>query len=322
MRVFIAGGTGALGRRLTPILVAGGHEVVAMTRSADKVDDVRDVGARLVVADALDREAVLDAVVEVQPEVVVHQLTALSNARNLRRLDEEFEATNRLRTKGTDNLLAAAGAAGAKRFVAQSYAGWPYAPVGGPVKGEDDALDPNPPKHMRRSLEAIRYLENAVAGSGELHGAVLRYGSFYGPGTAIALDGDIVAMLRRRRFPIVGDGAGVWSFVHIDDAAIATALAIEGRTSGVYNIVDDEPVTVAEWLPELARAVGAKPPRRVPMWLGRLATGEVGLSLMTRTRGASNERAKRELGWQPRYPSWRQGFLIGLGPDHCPVPWS
>ncbi|MDQ3681392.1 MAG: NAD(P)-dependent oxidoreductase [Actinomycetota bacterium] len=314
MRVFVAGATGAIGRRFVPLLVARGHDVAAMTRSPGKAHDLRAVGARPLVADAFDRKAVSDAVVGWEPEVVVHQLTALSHLDNLRRLDEEFALTNRLRTEGTDNLLAAAKAGGAGRFVAQSYAGWPYAPEGGPVKAEDAPLDPEPPKHMRRSLDAIRYLEGAVLGSKELEGVVLRYGSFYGPGTSIAHDGDIANMVRRRRFPVVGDGAGLWSFIHIDDAATATALAVESAAPGVYNIVDDDPAPVAEWLPQLARALDAKPPLRIPTWLGRLAAGAVGVSLMTRIRGASNAKAKGALGWEPRYDTWRRGFFqLALG---------
>ena len=319
MRVFVAGATGAIGSRLVPLLASRGHDVVAMVRSPEKADQARALGARPVVADALDREAVMAAVTEAEPEVVVHELTALSKLANLRRLDDEFTLTNRLRTEGTDSLVAAAKAAGARRFVAQSYAGWPYAREGGPVKAEDDPLDPNPPKHMQRSLDAIRYLEDAVLGAEGLEGVVLRYGSFYGPGTSIASNGDIAEMVRRRRFPVVGDGAGVWSFVHVDDAAVATALAVEGGEPGIYNIVDDDPAPVGEWLPELARALGAKPPRRVPTWVGHLATGEAGVTIMTRSRGASNEKAKRELGWEPRYASWRRGFHVGLGASRAPA---
>ncbi|MDQ4090478.1 MAG: NAD(P)-dependent oxidoreductase [Actinomycetota bacterium] len=312
MRVFVAGATGAIGKRLVPMLVAGGHDVVAMTRSASKVDDLRSAGAVPVVADALDREAVLEAVAGARPDVVVHQLTALAGAGSLRRFDAEFAETNRLRTVGTDYLLEAAVAGGARRFVAQSYAGWPYARDGGPVKTEDDPLDPDPPKPMRQTLAAIRYLEDAVLGAGGLDGVVLRYGGFYGPGTSVAEDGSIMEMVRRRRFPIVGEGSGVWSFVHIDDAAAATALAVENGAPGIYNIADDEPAPVQEWLPVLAAAVGARPPRRVPAALGRLLAGEAGVLLMNEARGASNAKAKAELGWRLRYPTWRRGFAEGL----------
>ena len=315
MRVFVAGATGALGKRLVPQLVANGHDVVGMTRSPERAEWLRSVGADARVADALDRTAVLDAVQTARPDVVVHQLTSLSSPGSLRRFDEQFAATNRLRTEGTDALLEAAVASGAKRFVAQSYAGWPYAREGGPVKGEDDPLDPSPPKHMRQTLAAIRHLEDAVLNAPGLDGTVLRYGSFYGPGTAIAPDGAIGELLRRRRFPVIGDGSGIWSFVHVDDAAAATVRAVELGGAGVYNIVDDDPASVREWLPELAAAVGAKPPLRLPTLVGRLAAGEVGVALMTQVRAASNAKAKEELGWQPRYPSWRSGFHSGLRDD-------
>jgi nucleoside-diphosphate-sugar epimerase len=283
-----------------------------MTRSASKAGDLRAVGAVPVVADALDRDAVLEAVGRARPDVVVHQLTALAGAGSLRRFDAEFAETNRLRTVGTDYLLEAAVAGGARRFVAQSYAGWPYARDGGPVKAEDDPLDPDPPKPMRQTLAAIRHLEDAVLGAGGLDGVVLRYGGFYGPGTSVAEDGSIVEMVRRRRFPIVGEGSGVWSFVHVDDAAAATALAVEGGAPGIYNVVDDEPAPVREWLPELAAAVGARPPRRVPTALGRLLAGEAGVMLMNEARGASNAKAKAELGWRLGHPTWRSGFREGL----------
>ncbi|HEX2192368.1 MAG TPA: NAD(P)-dependent oxidoreductase [Acidimicrobiales bacterium] len=314
MRVFVAGGTGAIGRRLVRLLTAEGHQVVATTRHADKAATLEAVGAVPVVVDALDREAVLEAVLEAEPDVVVHQLTALSGGGSLRRFDGQFAATNRLRTQGTDHLLEAARAAGARRFVAQSYAGWPYAREGGPIKSEGAPFDPGPPRHMRRSLDAIRHLEDAVLGAPDIDGVVLRYGTFYGPGTGIAEDGDLVQLVRRRRLPVIGSGAGVWSFVHVDDAAEATAAAIRlGAPAGVFNVVDDDPAPVREWLPELAAAVGAEPPRRVPIALGRLFTGDVGVSLMTRVRGASNAKARDELGWRPRYESWRSGFRRGLG---------
>jgi len=312
MRVFVAGATGAIGKRLVPMLVANGHEVVAMTRSAQKADRLRAVGATPIVADGLDRRVVVDAVVKARPDVVVHQLTALAGFGSMKRWDREWEQTNRLRTQGTEHLLEGAQAAGARRFVAQSYAGWPYAPQGGPVKTEQDPFDPNPPQQMRRTLDAIQYLEQKVLGTTDLDGTALRYGNLYGPGTSIALGGDIVAMVRGRRLPIVGDGAGIWSFIHIEDAAAATLAAIERGAVGVYNIVDDEPAPVSVWLPELARAVGAKPPRRAPAWLARPLVGAPGISMMTRVRGASNAKAKRELGWQLRYPSWREGFRTGL----------
>jgi nucleoside-diphosphate-sugar epimerase len=319
MRVFVAGATGAIGKRLVPMLVASGHQVVAMTRSAQKTDQLRGIGATPVVADGLDRRAVVDAVVNAKPEVVIHQLTALTGFRSLKHWDREWEQTDRLRTQGTDHLLEGAQAAGARQLVAQSYAGWPYAPQGGPVKTEQDPFDPNPPPQMRRTLDAIRYLEQQVLGAADLDGTALRYGNLYGPGTSIALGGDIVETIRGRKLPIVADGGGIWSFIHVQDAATATLAAIDRGAAGVYNVVDDEPAPVAVWLPELARAVGAKPPRRVPAWLARPLIGAPGISMMTRARGASNAKAKRELGWQLRYPSWRQGFRTGLD-DSAGVP--
>jgi nucleoside-diphosphate-sugar epimerase len=315
MKVFVAGATGVLGRELVPQLVAQGHDVVGMTRSGSKQDLVRSLGARPVVADALDPDAVAQAVASAEPEVIVHQLTALSGDFDLRKIDRFFETTNRLRTEGTDHLLAAGRAVGARRFVAQSYAGFPAARTGGPVKGEDAPFDPDPPKRLRPNLAAIRYLEEAVSGADWLEGLVLRYGAFYGPGTTLSADPDAAhtAAVRKRQFPLVGDGGGVWSFIHIDDAAAATAVAVERGEPGIYNVVDDDPAAVRDWLPELVSALGAKPPRRVPRWLGRLLAGEAATVMMTDVRGASNAKAKRELGWQPHYASWRQGFAQGLG---------
>jgi len=314
MRVFVAGATGVLGRRLVPELARRGHDVTAMTRSPERGERLRSERVEVAVADALDPGAVAAAVGPAEPEVVVHQLTALSElGGTMRNIDRVFAMTSRLRTEGTDNLLAAARSAGADRFLAQSFAGWPYAREGGPVKDEDDPLDLDPPAHLRQTLGAIRHLEAATLGADGIEGTVLRYGGFYGPGTTIARDGAHVEAVRRRRFPIVGDGGGVWSLVHVDDAAAATMAAIERRADGVYNVVDDEPAPVSEWLPALADAVGAKPPRRVPRWLGRLAAGDATVAMVTEARGASNEKARRELGWELRYPSWREGFRVGLG---------
>jgi 2-alkyl-3-oxoalkanoate reductase len=315
MKVFVAGATGALGTQLVPQLVANGHEVVGMTRTPSKQEALRALGARPVVADALDPDAVARALAEAEPEVVVHQLTALSGQLDLRHADRFFAATNRLRTEGTDHLLAAARAVGARRVVAQSYAGWPFARTGGPVKTEDDPLDPDPPEALRSSLEAIRHVEQAVTGIGWADGLVLRYGGFYGPGTSVSLDPEaaMAKVVRRRQFPLVGDGGGVWSFVHIEDAAAATAAAVERGPGGIYHVVDDEPAPVREWLPVLAGALGAGPPRRLPRWLGRLLAGEAATVMMTEIRGAANAKAKRVLGWEPRYPSWRLGFAKGLG---------
>jgi nucleoside-diphosphate-sugar epimerase len=260
------------------------------------------------VADALEPEDVARAVAEAEPEVIVHQLTALSGSLDMRHFDRDFALTNRLRTEGTDHLLAAGRAVGVRRFVAQSFAGWPYERSGGSVKTEDDPLDPEPVAAMRRSLEAIRRLEASVTGADWTEGVVLRYGGFYGPGTSLGPDGEHLEAIRRRRFPVVGDGAGVWSFLHIEDAADATVAAVERGTRGIYNIVDDEPARVAEWLPVVASSLGARPPRRVPRRLGRLLAGEAVAVMMTEMRGASNAKAKRELGWKPGHPSWRQAM--------------
>ncbi len=314
MRVFVAGASGALGRQLVPQLVAEGHEVVGMTRTPSRQEALCAMGARPVVADALDPDAVARAVAEAEPEVIVHQLTALSGRLDLRHADRFFAMTNRLRTEGTDHLLAAGRAVGARRVVAQSYAGWPNARTGGPVKDETDPFDSDPPRKLRAALAAIRHLEQAVTGITWGEGLVLRYGGFYGPGTSLSLEpgAAMVEPIRRRQFPLIGDGGGVWSFVHIEDAA-ATVAAVERGPSGIYQIVDDEPAPVREWLPVLAEALGAKPPRRVPRWLGRLLAGEAATVMMTEVRGASNAKAKRELGFQPRWPSWRLGFAKGLG---------
>jgi len=308
MRIFLAGATGALGSRLVPLLAAAGHEVTGMTRTPAKADGLRAAGAEPVVADGLDRDAVVAAVTAARPDAVIHQLTALTDLSDMRDFDGVFAATNRLRTEGTEHLLAGARAAGARRFVAQSYTGWPYARTGGKVKTEDDPLDPAPPASMARSLAAIRRLEALVTGADDLEGIALRYGGFYGPGTSLEPGGEQFELVRRRRIPIVGGGAGVWSFVHIDDAAAATVAAVEHGRRGIYNVCDDDPAPASEWLPVLAEALGAKPPRRVPRWLGRLAAGEAVATLMTETRGASNRKARTQLGWQPAHPSWRDGF--------------
>ena len=313
MRIFVAGATGVIGKRLVPLLRANGHEVVGTTRSPGKVDDLRALGAEPRVLDVLDAVAVGKAVSEARPDVVVHQATALSDLGSLRNLDEAFADTNRLRTEGTDNLLAAAQAAGAEKFVAQSFAGWPYAKEGSLVKDEEAPLDPSPPANAEQSMAAIRHLEKAVAGAEALAGIVLRYGGLYGPGTSLFEGGEHVAAIRKRAFPLVGSSAGTWSFVHIDDAAAATLAAIERGGRGIYNVVDDEPAPASEWLPYLAERLGAKQPRHVPEWLGRLVAGEQVVSMMTEARGASNAKAKRELGWTLVHPTWREGFANGLG---------
>jgi nucleoside-diphosphate-sugar epimerase len=304
MKVLVAGATGALGKQIVPRLIAAGHDVTGMTRTPAKLAELRASGASAVVADALDAEQVARAVAEAEPEVIVHQLTALK-ALNMRNFDQGFAVTNRLRTEGTDHLLAAGRAVGVRRFVAQSYAGWPFARSGGPVKTEDEPLDPAPADAMRGSFDAIRHLEEAVVGSDWTEGVVLRYGSIYGPGTGLDPDGEQVEMIRQRKFPVIGDGAGVWSFVHVEDAAEATVIAAERGRRGIYNIVDDDPAAVADWLPSLARTVGAKPPMRLPRWLGKLLAGEAATVVMTEVRGASNAKARRELGWHPAHPTWR-----------------
>jgi 2-alkyl-3-oxoalkanoate reductase len=312
-KVFVAGATGAVGKRLVPMLVSSGYEVTGSTRSAEKERWLREVGATPAIVDALDRNAVMKAVMQAEPDVVVHELTGLVGVRSFKKFDAEFALTNRLRTEGTDHLLEAARAAGAKRFVAQSYGNWNYERTGTAPKREEDPFDPSPPTNQRKTLEAIVYIEQAVTGARDIEGIALRHANHYGPGTSFALDGDLVRLIRKRQLPVIGDGGGVWAFIHVDDLARATIAAIErGKPGAVYNVVDDEPVAAATWIPGLAEAVGAKRPRRVPVWLGKLAAGEVGVSMMTQIRGTSNAKAKRELGWQPRYTNWREGFRSGL----------
>ena len=308
MRVFVAGATGAIGMQLVPRLVEAGHEVHGMTRSESKQAMLHELGAVPVVADALDPDQVAEAVGRAKPEVIVHQLTAIGSL-NMRHFDRDFALTNRLRTEGTNHLLSAGQAVGVRRFVAQSYFA-SYARTGAAVKSEEDPFDPSPAREMRGSVAAIRHLEEAVLDARWTEGIVLRYGALYGPGTSIAPGGEQTEMVRKRKFPLVGDGGGVWSFIHVADAAEATVAAVEHGNRGVYNIVDDDPAPVAEWLPELARTLGAKKPMRVPRFVGRLVAGEAGAVMMTELRGASNTKAKRDLAWQPAHPSWREGFAI------------
>ncbi len=304
MKIFLAGATGAIGSALIPQLTAAGHSVVGTTRSEAKAQRLRDRGAEPVVLDALDRDAVLAAVAQARPDAIVHELTALS-AVNPRKAAQSFEQTNRLRTEGLDHLLEAAAANGVERVVAQSFTSWPYARVGGPIKSESDPLDPNPPKQLRAALEAIAYAERRVTAAG---GVALRYGGFYGPGTGIAPGGEQWEQIHKRKFPIVGDGGGIWSLVQIDDAARATVAALERWTPGeIYNVVDDDPQPIGVWLPALAQAIGAPPPRKVPRWVGRLL-GEHVIAMMCEARGASNAKAKALLDWEPRWTSWREGF--------------
>jgi nucleoside-diphosphate-sugar epimerase len=298
------GASGAIGTRLVPQLTERGHEVIGTSRSPANADRIRALGAQPLVLDLLDARAARRAVLETQPEAIIHQATALAGAGFSRNLDRSFAPTNRLRTEGTDTLLAAAREAGVRRFVAQSFASYRYAREGGPVKTENDLLDPSPPAGASETNAAMRHLDEAVTDAG---GIALRYGGFYG-----AANDGLIGPVRKRQFPVIGDGGGVSSFIHLDDAAAATVLALEHDATGIYNVVDDEPAPMREWLPALAEALGAKPPRHVPRWLARLIAGQ-GLVMMTESRGASNAKAKRELGWTLRYPSWRQGFSAAYG---------
>jgi nucleoside-diphosphate-sugar epimerase len=308
MKIFLAGATGAVGRSLVPLLVARGHRVVGTTRHEARFPALRAAGAEPVALDVLDGDAVRVAVAAAAPDAIVHQATALDGLSDVRHFADGFAQTNRLRTEGTDHLLAAARAAGVRRVVAQSFTSWPYERRGGLVKTEEDPLDPDPPAELRTTLAALRHLEAAVTGTDGIEGIALRYGGFYGPGTGMAPGGDQYETVRKRRFPIIGAGTGVWSFIHIEDAAAATLAALEHGRSGIYNVVDDEPAPVAEWLPYLARAIGARPPRHLPAWLGRVVAGEHVVTLMNEIRGAANGKARRELGWAPQVGSWREGF--------------
>jgi 2-alkyl-3-oxoalkanoate reductase len=312
MKVLVAGATGGLGRSLVPQLVAAGHEVTGMIRSESGAAGVRAFGADVVLADGLDAGAVRAAVESVRPDVVVHQMTALKGGIDFKHFDDSFATTNKLRTVGTDNLLAAAQAAGVRRFVVQSYAGWNLQHGGSGTKTEADPLDPNPVPAQRQTMAGIKHLEAAVLNADGLEGVALRYGSFYGPTGDIGKGGSMVELIQKRRLPIIGDGAGIWSFIHYDDAAAATVKAIESDVTGVFQIADDDPAPASVWLPEFARILGAKPPRHIPSWLGRLAVGDVGVAAFTEIRGADNTLAKQTFGWQPGYASWRQGFRDGL----------
>ncbi|HEY1670895.1 MAG TPA: NAD(P)-dependent oxidoreductase, partial [Trebonia sp.] len=303
MRVFVTGATGALGQHLVPGLVAAGHEVTATTRTPGKTGQLRAAGATPAVVDGLDRAAVLRAVRAAAPEVIVHQMTALADMRNLRNTDRVFAVTNELRTTGTDNLLAAAAEAGTRRVIAQSYTGWTNERSGGPVKTEDDPFDSRLVPSAVRTLAAIKHVETTVPLQVP-EGIVLRYGSFYGPGASQVL----LDLLRKRMLPVIGGGTGIWSFIEITDAAAATIAAVGGGAPGIYNVVDSDPAPVTDWLPYLARVAGAKPPLHVPAWLGRLLAGEFVVTQMTTARGSSNEKARKGLGWEPRYASWREGF--------------
>lgn len=313
MKVFVAGSTGVVGKTLVPLLLHSGHQVSTLIRTPQKAQELEALGAKVAIADAFDKDGLIAAIQKMEPDVIIHQLTAIPNDTNFKKLDEQFALTNRLRTEVTDTLLVAARLAGVRRFIAQSFCGWPFARQGGPIKTEQDPLDPDPPASFRETLAAIRYLEDAVNKATDVEALALRYGFFYGPGTSISKNGAVVELIRKRQVPVVGDGAGIWSFIHIKDVARATVAAVSRGAPGIYNIVDDEPAAVSTWLPFLAEAVGAKPPWKLPVWLARLMIGEGGVSMMTKIRGGSNAKAKRELEWQPIYPSWRLGFIEGLG---------
>ena len=310
MRIFVAGATGAIGRPLVSALITAGHSVVGLTRTAAKAETIRRMGAEPVVADGLDAAAIHAAVLSARPDAIIHEMTDLTGATDLRHFNRAFASSNRLRTMGTDHLLSAAREIGVKRFIAQSYCGWPYARSGVAIKTEADELDPDPPEELHPTLEAIRYLEHAVTSSSQPEGIVLRYGAFYGPDTGM-LDHVMIEQIRHRRVPLIGDGGGWWSFVHVDDAAAATVRAVDrGKPGSIYNIVDDEPAEVREWLPALAQMLDAKPPFHLPAWIARLVAGEHMVSMMTQVRAGSNIKAKRDLDWEPVHPSWREGFSV------------
>lgn len=312
MRVLVAGASGVVGKALVPALLARGHTVAGIVRKSASAEFLARLGATPIVADALDRPAMMACVADFGPEIVTHQLTALPATTDLRKFARLFEQTNRLRTEGLDNLMNAARASGVRRFVSQSFCGWPYARDGGLVKTENDPLDPDPPPAFRSTLAALRHVEEITLGSAPIHGIALRYGGFYGPGTFISRDGAVVEQVRRRRFPIVGTGGGIWSFLHVDDLASASVAAIEGDATGIFNVVDDDPAALNTWLPGLARALNAAPPRRIPAILGRLVLPRHLFLMMTEMRGGSNAKFKRVFGWQPKYRSWRDGFEGGL----------
>jgi nucleoside-diphosphate-sugar epimerase len=322
MKILLAGASGAIGRALVPLLVRAGHDVVGMVQRTRSAEVVHALGAEPRTVDAFEAEAVLSCFREVRPQVVIHQLTAIPAALDMRHFDRDFALTNLLRTEGTRNLLAAAVDVGASHFIAQSFAGWTYGRKGNgksKLKTEEDPFDPDPPAKLRATLDALKTLERAVLSESRVTGTVLRYGAFYGPNTSIAKNGSIVQAVRRRKLPLVGEGAGVWSFVHIEDAASATAAAVESARAGIYNVVDDEPAPVSEWLSFLAHCAHAQPPRQVSAWMARLLIGEHVVAVMNEIRGVSNAKIKHELGWTPRWPTWREGFRDALKSARLPV---
>lgn len=313
MKIFVLGSTGVVGVNLIPLLIEKKHDVAALVSSSQKIKAAEAMGVEGVAADVFNKDELTSLVKKIRPEVIIHQLTALKGVTgNFRNFDKEFEMTNRFRTEVTDTLLNVAVEAGTKRFIAQSFCGWPFARTGGPVKSEEDPLDPDPPASFRKTHAAIRYLEDRVKEAKNVEALALRYALFYGPGTGISKDSVIINQVRKRKMPVVGDGTGIWSFIHIKDAAQATVMALTDGEPGLYNIADDEPAPVSAWLPYLAEVLGAQPPRKVPVWLVRIFIGEGGVSMMTQIRGASNTKAKQKLNWELKYTSWRKGFKEGL----------
>jgi nucleoside-diphosphate-sugar epimerase len=312
MRIFLAGASGAIGQTLIPLLIEQEHEVFGAFRNPAHADRVQSLGATPVVLDVFDGQAVVSRVTEIKPQVVIHQLTAIPARIDIKHIDRDFELTNRLRTEGTRNLATAAVQAGAEKFIAQSFAGWPYARRGITLKSEEDDLDPTPPPKMKPILDAIETLEHTTLREKAFTGIVLRYGPLYGPHSSIASDGTMVDDLRKHKIPLIGQGTGVWSFLHLHDAATATVAALTQAQRGIYNIVDDDPAPVVEWLPFLAQCVGAPPPRHIPNWMANIAVGEHAVAMMNDIRGVSNAKARKELNWTPKWSSWREGFREGL----------
>lgn len=313
MKILVLGGTGAVGRYLLPLLIQQQHEIISIVRSPEKKRTVEKIGAQAVIADVLNTKELTSVILNIKPEIIINHLTSLASAKgNFRKFDNEFELTNRFRTEVNYTIMSAARLAGVKKIILQSFCGWTFSLKGNHLRTENDPLTSKAPTNFDKTLKAIKSLENLTQSADKVDVIVLRYGIFYGPGTSISKDGLIAIMLRKRFIPIVGSGNGIWSFIHIKDVALSTSIAINSGSNGIYNIVDDEPAPVSEWLPYLAKCVGAKTPRKIPRWLGRLLVGEGGVLMMTGIRGVSNAKAKAELGWEPTFPSWRKGFVEGL----------